>query len=53
MTGLPSIYVARPDLLDAALAAELDRITTDYTRLGLARSDIRARLVAALEGDPK
>lgn len=53
MTGLPSIYVARPDLLDAALAAELDRITTDYTRLGLARSHIRERLVAALEGGPK
>src|SRR5690606_158539 len=25
VTGLPSIYVARPDLLDVALAAELDR----------------------------
>ena len=46
-------YDPDEDLLDAALAAELDRITTDYTRLGLARSHIRARLVAALEGDPK
>lgn len=53
MTGLPSIYETRSDLLDAALAAELDRITTDYTRLGLARSHIRERLVAALEGGPK
>ena len=52
MTGRPSIYEARPDLLDAALAAELDRITTDYMRLGLARSHIRDRLRAVLSAAP-
>ena len=53
VTGLSSIYNTRPDLLDVALAAELDRITTDYMQLGLARSHIRERLAAALEGDLK